>query len=263
MGATKHGAQINLRAKSGKGRLVNATLFLLTVLLGVLVLPSSGSAKDVPGVRVFFPSTLVSAQMQKILQSDPALSKLQFTVYPNFTEFMGQHETEQAEIIIVPSAFAKYYRGTYHPVLKFVKKKGGDFHYLLLAMSKQWTEANISDGIVGIIEEVGMDKAKDYVASLIGKSSKTIKKVTKAKDLIPLLIMENANYIMIAPDLYEKVKGEYATQGITVVKESVAVGYPVFLARENVKDPAIVDSLKKMSAATLENLGFDGVETAN
>ena len=72
---------------------------------------------------------------------------------------------------------------------------------------------------------------------------------------MPLLVLENANFIIIRPQNYEILKAKY-TAKTNLVGESKTINYPVICALKDTPD-SDVSKFANLSQAVIKALGFD------
>jgi hypothetical protein len=214
-----------------------------------LMLITSLSAAE---MHVYLTSTVPVKDRDRALKSDTGLSGINITVLGKFREFSSSVKRNKPSYIIAPSSFSNINKD-YKAVYQFSLNGQSSFKYLILATKPKWTKANISKGSIGIVDELGRTGTKKFVLANVGKF-KLVKRVTKADDLMPLLVLENANYIMIRPNNYEILKQKFTAQTIKIL-ESKTVEHPMIYVLNNTPQ-AEIDKLGKMSQDTIKALGF-------
>ena len=202
-------------------------------------------------LRVYLTSTIPVKEREKSLKSDAALSGMQVTVFGQFREFDSANKTK-AKYLIVPSSFVKY-NPEYKAVYQFGKDGHSNTKFLILATKPEWTIDKFSAGKVGIVDELGRKDTKTYVTDIAGKF-KLIKRVTKPDDLMPLLVLENADYIIVRSDNYEILKKKFTAKTIKV-GETKTVDHPVICVLKDTPESE-VNKLGALSPETIKALGF-------
>ena len=202
-------------------------------------------------LKVYQTSTVPVKDREKALKSDPALSGMQVTVFGQFREFDSANKTK-AKYLIVPSSFVKY-NPEYKPVYQFAKDGKTNTKLMILTSKADWTMDKIGKGNVGIVDELGRKDTKTYVEDIAGKF-KLIKRVTKPDDLMPLLVLENADYIIIDSDNYEVLKKKFTAKTIKA-GETKTIDYPVICVLKDTPDSE-VEKLGKLSPETIKALGY-------
>ena len=218
-------------------------LFLASLFLAIF-LPAQE-------LRVYQTSTIPVKDREKALKSDPSLGGLEITVFGQFREFDSANKSK-AKYVIMPSSWAKY-NTDYKPVYQLGKKGQTNTKLMILTTKPDWTMANIGKGKVGIVDELGRKNTKTYVLDIAGKF-KLIKRVTKPEDLMPLLVLENADYIIISSDNYEVLKKKFTAKTIKV-GETKTVDHPVICVLKDTPESE-VEKLGKISPETLKALGY-------
>ena len=224
-------------------------ILLLTILLTSLI----ASAAE---MQVYQTSTIPVTERDKALKADPALSGTNVTVFGKFREFASSVKSSKPKYIIVPSSFLTI-NSDYKPVYQFALNGQTSFKYLVLSTKPEWNKDSMAKGNVGIVDELGRTGTKKFVQDNVGKF-KLVKRVTKTDDLMPLLVLENAQFIMIRPKNYEILKKKFTAKTIKVM-ESKTVDHPVICVLKDTPQ-AEIDKLGKLSPATIKALGYTEVK---
>jgi hypothetical protein len=204
-------------------------------------------------IQVYTTSIIPVKDREKALKEDAGLSGVNVTVFGQFREFSSSIESSKPKFLIVPAAFLKYNKD-YKAVYQFAKGGQTNFKFLILATKPEWTLAKGKDGNIGIVDELGRKETDSFIKDEIGDFKRS-KRVTKPDDLMPLLVLENAEYIAIRPENYETLKEKFTAKTIQV-GESKTVDYPVICALASATDEEIA-KVGSMSAQTIKALGFD------
>ncbi|MCM8526635.1 MAG: hypothetical protein NE327_08975 [Lentisphaeraceae bacterium] len=202
-------------------------------------------------LRVYQTSTIPVKDREKALKGDASLSGIQVTVFGQFREFESANKTA-AKYVIMPSSWIKY-NSEYKPVYQFSKDGQTNTKLMILTTKPEWTMENIGKGKAGIVDELGRKNTKKYVQDIAGKF-KLIKRVTKPEDLMPLLVLENADYIIIRSDNYEVLKKKFTAKTIKV-GETKTVDHAVLCVLKDTPDSEI-EKLGKLSPETIKALGY-------
>lgn len=219
----------------------------------ILFLASLFLAIYLPGqeLRVYQTSTIPVKDREKALKSDGSLNGIQITVFGQFREFDSANKTK-AKYLIMPSSWIKY-NPDYKPVYQFSKKGKTNTKLMILATKPSCTLENIASGKVGIVDELGRKNTKTHVLDIAGKF-KLIKRVTKPEDLMPLLVLENADYIIISSDNYNILKKRFTAKTIKV-GETKTVDHAVICVLKDTPESEI-EKLGKLSPETIKALGY-------
>ena len=202
-------------------------------------------------LRVYQTSTTPVKDREKALKSDASLGGVQVTVFGQFREFSSANKNK-AKYLIVPSSFIKF-NPDYKPVYQFAKNGKTTTKLMILTSKASWSMDKIATGKVGIVDELGRKNTKTYVQDIAGKF-KLIKRVTKPDDLMPLLVLENADYIIIRSDNYDILKKKFTAKTIKV-GETKTVDHPVICVLKNTP-AAEIEKLGKLSPETIKALGY-------
>jgi len=202
-------------------------------------------------LRVYQTSTIPVKDREKALKADASLSGISVTVFGQFREFSSANKTK-AKYLIVPSSFVKF-NPDYKPVYQFAKNGQTNTKLMILTSKADWTMDKIGTGKVGIVDELGRKDTKTYVQDIAGKF-KLIKRVTKPDDLMPLLVLENADYIIIRSHNYDILKKKFTAKTIKV-GETKTVDHPVICVLKDTP-AAEIEKLGKLSPETIKALGY-------
>ena len=219
-------------------------IFFLASLFLAIYLPAQE-------LRVYQTSTVPVKDREKALKADTSLSGVQITVFGQFREFDSANKSN-AKYVIMPSSWITY-NSNYKPVYQFSKDGQTNTKLMILTTKPEWTMANIAKGKVGIVDELGRKDTKTYVQDIAGKF-KLIKRVTKPEDLMPLLVLENADYIIIRSDNYEILKKKFTAKTIRV-GETKTVDHAVLCVLKDTPESE-VEKLGKLSPETIKALGY-------
>lgn len=217
--------------------------------LFTLLLMSGVSATE---LQVYLTSTIAVSERDKALKADGALSGTNVTVFGKFREFSSSVKISKPTYVIAPSSFSAINKD-YKAVYQFGLNGQSKFKYLVLSSKAEWSKNKMSSGSVGIVDELGRTETKKFIQSNVGEF-KRVKRVTKADDLMPLLVLENADYIIICPKNYDVLKRKF-TAKTNVVVESKDIDYPMFFVLKGTPQ-AEVDKLGEISADTIKSLGY-------
>ena len=202
-------------------------------------------------LRVFQSTTAPVKDREKALKGDSSLGGLQITVFGQFREFSSANKSK-AKYVIVPSSWVKF-NPDYKAVYQLGKNGKTNEKLMILATKPEWTIDKIGSGKVGIVDELGRKDTKSYVLDIAGKF-KLIKRVTKPEDLMPLLVLENADYIIIRSDNYEILKKKFTAKTIKV-GETKTVDHDVICVLKDTPESDI-EKLGKLSPESIKALGY-------
>jgi len=195
-------------------------------------------------------------ERDKALKADSALTGTNITVFGKFREFESSVKSSKPKYILISSSFLSINKD-YKAVYQLELNGKSSFKYLILSTKPEWTKEKMASGSVGVVDELGRSGTKKYVQNNVGKFKK-VKRVTKTDDLMPLLVLENANYIMIRPDNYEILKKKF-TAKTQKIAESKTVGYPILCVLKDTPQGEI-DALGKITPSTLKALGYSNLK---
>lgn len=208
-------------------------------------------------LAIFYPTVQETREIQKVLGSDDALHGVSTSAFAKFDDFTFALEAENFQFAILPSVTPRFLP-EFEPLLQFTVSNSRTFKYSVISIDSKWDKSRLSEGIAGIVDEVGRKNIKFHVEGLMaGKRFKRIKKVGKLVDLFPLLSLGNVDYILIAPGDLDSLKKDFATKTYKIV-DTIDVNYPVLCAKKGY-DARSAERFEKMSKATLKALGFDGI----
>lgn len=225
---------------------VVATLLLCTLVPGL-------SASE---LKVYLTSAIPVKIREKSLKSDKSLAGVDVTVFGKFREFSSSNKQTPAKYVMISSSYLQFYKG-YKAVYQLEKKNNGKFRFLILSCKGDWTQEKVSEGRVGIVDELGRKETKVFVKESVG-SFKRVITVTKSEDLMTLLFMENADYIIIRPENYQAYKKKHKAKTIKI-GESQVLGHAVICVQEGSTEEEI-KKLGQISQKTLNTMGYSGLK---
>ncbi|MBF0440868.1 MAG: hypothetical protein HQK54_03090 [Oligoflexales bacterium] len=208
-------------------------------------------------LAIFLPKELESSVILKSFKESPELSNIEVTIFAKYRDFEENRHLTSFDYAILPSSY-RLYNKDFTSVLQFVRGGQSHFQFSILSLGGKWTSEKLDDGVVGIIEELDRKNTKSHLGRIFeGKSFNRIKRVTKSRDLIPLLFLQNADYVVADPD---DIPSENKNS-LTAVKKSQKVLYPLlYINAKKEKSSANITKFTQMPSSVLKALGFDGIE---
>ncbi|NRA67727.1 MAG: hypothetical protein HRU19_24815 [Pseudobacteriovorax sp.] len=192
--------------------------------------------------------------IQNAFKNDPAFRGKTVTVFSKFKDFKGMSKISKFDFAILPSSYGRYYKD-YVAIGQLKKGDVPDQKYLLLSLKNKISIKNLAKGTVGLVDEVGRRKTKSLIKDLFaGSVFKQIKRVNKPVDLFPMLVLGNADFIIISQRNLANVKESKAY----TIDSSEAVSLPQIYRRQGTKSSQ--DWLTKIKRETLMTLDFSEVE---
>lgn len=208
-------------------------------------------------LAIFYPTSQETREIQKVLGNDQALQGIAMSAFAKLDDLSYALESEEFHFAILPSVTPRYLPA-FEPLLQFTVNNSSTFRYSVISINTKWDKSRLSEGIAGIVDEVGRKNIKLHVDALMaGKRFKRIKQVGKLIDLFPLLSLGNVDYILIAPRDLEELKKEFATKTYKIV-DTIETNYPVLCVKSGY-DTRNVGRFERMSQTSLKALGFDGI----
>ncbi|MCH2206443.1 MAG: hypothetical protein MK132_11295 [Lentisphaerales bacterium] len=232
--------------KIPENRYLNWAVFLFVTL-------SFMSVQAADQLQVYTTSTIPVKEREKALKSDSSLQGTEITVFGKFSEFSSSLKNSKPKFLMVPAAYVKY-NPDYKAVYQFTKGGQRNFKFMILSVKDEWNKDSMAKGSVGIVDELGRKQTSAFIKDQVG-DFKRVKRVTKTDDLMPLLVLENANFIIIRPKNYEILKAKF-TAKTNLVGESKTIDYPVICALKDTPDNEI-SKFANLSQAAIKALGFD------
>lgn len=212
-------------------------------------------------LAIFHPSILQPRELEKILSNDPALSDVKVVAFANFDDFQTTLNNESINYAMVPSSYPKYF-GDFEAIFQFTVSGKKSFRYQVITLDSTWSKERISEGTAGIINTFGREKTRLFLSEImINAKFKRIKQVSKVSDLLPLLLLGNANYAVISPLDLAKAKKDFTSQPI-VISETREISYPIISVRKG-KLSSFAERFKQLDPGTLKLMGFDGIQSVS
>jgi hypothetical protein len=206
-------------------------------------------------LQVYSTSTIPVKVREKALKKDSSLKAIDITVFGKFNEFASSLKSSKPKFLITPAQFP-HYHPDYKAVYQFTKNDEATFKFLVLSLQDKKSLKDIATASVGIVDELGRKNTSSFVKKNIG-DFKRIKRVTKTDDLMPLLVLENADFIIIRPENYNSIKAKFTTQTY-LAGESKEIHYPVICVLKDTSETEI-KKIGKISPMTIKSLGFDQI----
>lgn len=227
--------------------------FILKMLIYVLaLLPALADAATADSLSVFYPSTIASSVRQKTL-SESNIGFKNILVFAKYKEFENYHKKFPAQFIIVPDSYLEFH-SDYNCTHQFTLNNEKTFRFHLLSLDKSWDQSKTESGVLGVVDELGRRDMRKYVDKLLnGMKFKQVTRVSNLEDLIVLLALENANYILISPWHYNELKDRYQLNTYKVF-ETALVRHPLLCSKPDSKfNPA------NFNKQLINSLGYTGV----
>ncbi|SMF19089.1 hypothetical protein [Pseudobacteriovorax antillogorgiicola] len=205
-------------------------------------------------LNVYFSSGISAKKRQQIL-TQSKLGFDQILVFAKFREYIRYQKKNPAEYLIQPGALPE--PPGYQCRLSFQIESQGKYNYSLITIDKNWTLANTKRGVLGVVDEVGRRNIDNFTKQILPKLEfKLIRSVAKLEDLMRLLALENANYILIAPHNLQQLKKQFPMKTY-LISQSRPIAYPLLCSKGTGK----IDLLK-MESSIIKNLGFTSIASA-
>jgi hypothetical protein len=201
----------------------------------------------------YYPSLLSVKERTLALKDDGALAGMSIEVFSIFRDQQMLMEQKQPELVIAPGLFTEFYTD-YKPIAYMTYEHKVATPYLLLCLNPHASIEDITKKRLGIIDEVGRGNSNEFVYKILGLKPAKVRRVSKTQDLIPLLLLGNADFVLMRQHLFEQAKQDYDTM-IYVVGESKPIRQPV-LASLRPQDFKHV----RLNKETVRSLGFDSYE---
>ena len=221
--------------------------FLLTMLA------STAQGKD--SVAVFLPSVTPVSEIEKHLSTEPLFKGMDISVYKKFRDFNSAIKNTKPLYVLGPAKFVATH-SDYKAFAQLAHKSNLTFKYKVFSIQDKWGKAETAKGTIGMVQILGRKETKKYVGESVSEKFKKVKRVTKVEDLFPLLALENAEYILVEPHIYDALKDKFRAK-VNTVTESQPIGNPKLAVLKGKTGPVSV-SLKK---ETLESLGYGNIKS--
>lgn len=227
------------------------SIFLRRFLVVILFISFSFISLASDEMRVFFPTVIPVKDREKVLKKDPALNSIDITVLGKFREFKIANRNK-AKFIIVPYSYTKY-QSEYKPIFQFCRNGKSYERMMILSVENNYFSQNLNNAKIGIVDELERKPTKSHIREIAG-SFKIIKRVTKPEDLYPLLILQNADCIIIRPQDYYILSQKFTTK-TTIIGYSEPIKLPVLCVLQD-KEGSIRNNFENISPETLKVLGY-------
>lgn len=215
----------------------------------------SKTAHCADNLAVFLPIDKSAKEIKKLFKRDKIYSKHRTVAYSKLKELLKVNNSKHYDYVVAPNSFF-HFNKLYQKKYTFQRKNKSNFKFKVVTLSSELSQQSFQDGIVAILDVTKRRDAKPYLSHLLeGRSFRKIKRVSKLEDLFPILVFNNAQYLLIRPQNLKQIRSEY-TSPIFVVGESVSESYPSIGVHVN----SSFQSLEKPSLSLIKQLGFSSVK---
>ena len=204
---------------------------------------------------VFYPHYETVRIIRRAVEADPVFARLDVEIFSQYREFSRAGKGEAFQVILVPS-FIPACSAEYRPAWQFLKGGKEQFRYLLVGLGDPPVPGK---GSVAMPDLTGRQETRALFDRIDGKHSfRNSKVVAKARDLLPMLAMDNADFIYIAPGNLEYFARQYRLKPRIMGKTS-PVGYPLICIKRDLRAGQPPD-FRLLKPETLKALGFTGIK---
>ncbi|MBF0297809.1 MAG: hypothetical protein HQK51_03770 [Oligoflexia bacterium] len=205
--------------------------YLLYVTLFLFV----GNIFAEANLMVYFPSTESPKILEQTLKKGLKSKDVAVSVFAKYRDFEQELTRVNPDFIIANSAFSST-NSSYKPVQIL---NGNKSHYLVLG-SKDWKKDKLSTARIGVVLFGDMDWQKRYINNLLDVKVSKFKFVNKSDDLIPLLVFDSVDVIVVGPTDYEKLKSSYKNSTFSILFKSKEVDdLSIYIKKDKLDDKSV------------------------
>jgi hypothetical protein len=224
---------------------------IISLLIGISP-PTLGKS-----FAIFVPVIEETKEVEKAFKADATLSETNVMAFSKFRDFSGMKKLSNFEYALLPSTYLDYY-DDYTPIYQVTKGNKSSFEYLIVSLERKWNLDNLKNGVIGLVDIVGRLNTKPFLSKLLNnKAFRRIRRVSKARDLYPMLALGNVNYILVSPYNFARIQKNTQAKHFMVLK-SIKVKYPMIFVRKGSKATQS-KNFKNIDSSTLKVLGFDSI----
>ena len=155
---------------------------------------------------VFVPVVEQTRKIEKTLAQDENLSGMEITVFAGYNDFQQSTMSLTYDYLLTTHPYAQ--KNACKPVTQLMCDGKNTFQYRILSQKDQFGEA---PGVMGVIDILGLKGMKEFIPSVLKPKYSQLKRVFKMVDLGPMLILGNADYILVESYLVGQLKALYKT----------------------------------------------------
>lgn len=212
------------------------------------------SADSAEKLYVFFPAITRTHLIQERLQN--SLKGVEVMVFGRYSDFLIQVETNPPTGIIAKTPLVDQFTDYSENLIGNRKNKTEETYVLLSTEKKVDLQSIEQQTIVGVVDFLGRKSMNNFTESLLGNSHQ-IKCVTKPEDLIPLLIFDMVDCILLEKSTADYFRMIYDLDFKETSVYSEKHGIISFAVRQGSNAEKTVEGLKKLGAANMYIFGID------
>lgn len=212
---------------------------------------STRSAQITPTLYIFKPSYIKAHIMQKRISR--ACPELQVIVFAKAKDFRKQMQIQEAGAVISVPPVLSSLKG-YKTRLEGKRSGLNKEPYFLVSVDETINPSVLSGKKIGVVDLLGRNPMASFVQKLLGDVS--IKRVSKAEDLLPLLSFNAVDALFISEsdlaDLKQKTQLQLKTSA-----PSISVGLSSLFIKTSSSSGVIAPSKRSVSKVTQCVMSFD------
>ena len=203
---------------------------------------------------VFYPSStrphIISEKLQNVMNG------VKVYVFGRYSDFIARVTMEPPDAVLTKTSLIQQL-DNYTVVLRGARENRTDERFVLVSVSGKNQRLRVdSETIIGMVDYFGRNGTLDFVKQFFPDASK-IKRVTKPEDLMPLLIFDMADCVMVEENSAEFL-ANLSNRPLSIVPlNSQKQGIVAIATLKNRNDTAITNCLKKYQKETTLLFGID------
>lgn len=180
-------------------------------------------------------------------------------IFGQYRDFIENVKSTNPPYVIATSWFGRS-NPNYKAKFQFIENGKKEELYKVIALDRKWTNANLAQARIGILEEFDRSQFSPVVKELTGSNFNVIKSVSKPENILTMLVFKTVDVVIIAESILDSVKKMHSFDLITI-KTSKPVAKPILYGRvgSEAKELKKIDQLPKPFIASL---GFSGFKEA-
>ncbi|MEJ2754333.1 MAG: hypothetical protein P8104_00455 [Gammaproteobacteria bacterium] len=203
-------------------------------------------------MHVFVPTDVRTNILQKKLES--VCPDLSITVFGRGQDFVSQSHKTHPDVILTLMPVIEKSSG-YHSYFIGLKNGVTSEPYLLVSKDREINTTDLSNKTIGVLDLLGRKLMTEYVHQLLKQNVK-VKRVTKREDLLPLLIFNAANAILVSRSVFGALS-EKSQLNLVATEMDVSIGLAALAANDDAVKDKLDKCIKKFDSHLNTMLGVD------
>ncbi|MCJ8347237.1 hypothetical protein MJH12_16980 [bacterium] len=213
------------------------------------------SATSADQMAIFFPINVSSRQIKSNFRQDKNYGKYRPVVFSKVKELLKVNKSKQYDYVLATESFFQF-NPAYRKKFVFQRDDKDQFQFKIVSLLPDLNENDLKKGVIALVDVTKRKHLKSYMSGLLDQLSfRKIKRVSKVEDLFPILVFNNAQFILVRPQNLLQLRAEYSSP-IYEVGTSKLESFPSIGVHKN----SSFNKLEKPSLSIIKQLGFTSVK---